>query len=157
MPDAKVIGQWVEALESGEYQQAKNTLRRITPNPADHIDVDSKTVGYCCLGVLCELAAQAGVIPPGVEYGTVDSTNGVAVSYGGHESFLPQKVMAWAGLNYANPRVVYPDELAGTDHIITRESALADLNDLDGRDFKFIAQVIRQNYLNADPQPGSPA
>jgi hypothetical protein len=33
---------WIKALESGKYPQAKNTLR-------------SKE-GYCCLGVLCEVA-----------------------------------------------------------------------------------------------------
>lgn len=157
MPDTKVVEQWVTALESGEYPQAKNTLRRVTANPRDHIDEDTKTVGYCCLGVLCELAAQAGVIEPGKEYGDEDATNGVAVAYDGAESFLPPSVMRWAGFDESNPIVNYQSELAGTDHIVTRNGALADLNDLEGRDFKFIAQVIRENYLNANAKSGSPA
>lgn len=38
---------WVEALRSGEYEQTEGQLR------VD--DEKGKPVGYCCLGVLCEV------------------------------------------------------------------------------------------------------
>lgn len=41
--DATLKAKWVEALRSGEYKQAHATLKD------DH-------GGYCCLGVLCEIA-----------------------------------------------------------------------------------------------------
>lgn len=46
---------WVAALRSGEYAQAKEALRE----PAEQ-RLDGK-VGYCCLGVACEVAIQNGV------------------------------------------------------------------------------------------------
>ena len=49
--------QWITALRSGNYPQGRGYLRRI--------DDDGKE-GYCCLGVLCELAVNAGVILPAV-------------------------------------------------------------------------------------------
>lgn len=39
---------WCDALESGKYQRGKKALRTFR--------------GHCCLGVLAELAVQAGVI-----------------------------------------------------------------------------------------------
>ncbi len=41
---------WVEALRSGQYDQAKNVLRRV-----EYVDSDDEgpTLGYCCLGVAC--------------------------------------------------------------------------------------------------------
>lgn len=40
--DAELKAKWVKALRSGEYQQAKDHLRR--------------GGGFCCLGVLCEIS-----------------------------------------------------------------------------------------------------
>ncbi len=36
---------WIDALRSGDYEQGKGLLCRITPDGAK----------YCCLGVLCEV------------------------------------------------------------------------------------------------------
>ena len=44
---------WLAALESGKYKQTKGTLRQ----PKG----DGKSYGYCCLGVLCNLAVNDGV------------------------------------------------------------------------------------------------
>jgi hypothetical protein len=43
--------QWVDALNSGQYQQARNTLYVVAAYPAEQVTVTS----YCCLGVLCVL------------------------------------------------------------------------------------------------------
>lgn len=42
----EIKARWVAALRSGEYKQAKKTLR-------------STSGGFCCLGVLCDVLAPA--------------------------------------------------------------------------------------------------
>ncbi|HEY6276973.1 MAG TPA: hypothetical protein VIX86_11640 [Streptosporangiaceae bacterium] len=69
----EVRAQWCAALRSGEYQQGRAELRS-----ADHKK-------HCCLGVLTDLAARAGVP---VDWET---------------AILPYLVTAWAGLTYGNP------------------------------------------------------
>jgi hypothetical protein len=44
--DAQVKEKWVAALRSGNYQQARNGLK--------------KGGGYCCLGVLCDIVNPDG-------------------------------------------------------------------------------------------------
>lgn len=62
---------FVAALRSGEFPQAKGTLNRI-----DVLDSDEKlTVGYCCLGVGCELAARNGVVAKDSMKRYIDDTN----------------------------------------------------------------------------------
>lgn len=159
MPDVKVMEQWVTALESGEYQQAKNTLQRVEPYAhADEdpgFDPSNSTVGFCCLGVLCDLAAKAGVVKA-EEFGDGTMSNGKSVRYGGSESFLPEEVQQWAGLNHQNPYVRYEhtDEVNGAKYF--RNSRLADLNDMYNKGFGDIAKAIRESFL-ADTESGSPA
>lgn len=43
---------WIEALRSGKYKQGRAALK----------EVRGKTAKYCCLGVLCDLAARDGLI-----------------------------------------------------------------------------------------------
>lgn len=114
-----VKGLWTEALESGEYPQTKNRLK----------DDD----GYCCLGVLCELAVQAGVICPFVEteYGWVLRTE----SDHEVEAVLPLEVQIWAGLDNCNPHVVLED--AGYS------VPISDPND-GGMSFEEIAKLIAE-------------
>lgn len=108
-----IKAQWVAALRSGEYEQGNSVLR--TP--------DDK---FCCLGVLCDLAAKAGVIDEptfakdyddGYRYGThVDAVS--EVEYPGDTSYLPETVRKWADVDM-NPRVDYEG----------RTESLASLND----------------------------
>jgi hypothetical protein len=159
MPDTKIIEQWVKALESGEYKQARNTLQRVSPyahaEEDPGFDPANSTVGFCCLGVLCDLAVKAGIIKE-EEHGDESLSNGKVIRYGGSESFLPGEVMDWAGLNEHNPIVQYEatDVDNGTKYY--RSARLADLNDVDGKGFGDIAKAIRENWL-ADAQSGSPA
>jgi hypothetical protein len=78
----EVKDQWVKALRSGEYEQTRNLLHRVDG-------------GYCCLGVLSELAVQAGVIPPARR----EKDDPHAWYYGPDECILPLPVENWAGLN----------------------------------------------------------
>lgn len=116
---------WIEALRSGEYQQAQGALHN--------------EYGHCCLGVLCELAVKEEVIAPPVE--KVD-VRGKWWRYGMDEeaSTLPLEVMAWAGLNERNPKV---DCAHGNDEYHDDCCTLAGTND-GGASFHKIADIIEK-------------
>ncbi len=71
---------WVAALRSGEYTQGKQYLRNTDNN-------------FCCLGVLCNIHAQAHPKIAGQQ------TDGY--QYMGKRTELPIAVMKWAGLSAA--------------------------------------------------------
>jgi hypothetical protein len=71
---------WLEALRSGKYQQAKDTLRN-----------ESR---FCCLGVLCDIHAQ--------ETGNSWSEDN---RYLLNFEALPEDVVRWAELNSDDPEV----------------------------------------------------
>lgn len=80
MMKPEIKKRWVEALRSGEYQQAKDYL--VSPD------------GYCCLGVLCEIAVQDGVVyREGYEY--ISTSEGFDVN----NVDLPRAVQRWAGVS----------------------------------------------------------
>jgi hypothetical protein len=113
---------WLNGLRSGKYKQGQAALRR-----------DNSVCGdrYCCLGVLCELAVEAGVIKPAQPSPNGGGQDGV-YRYGseGARSFLPIEVVHWAGLN-SNPEV----------HASGGPTALASLND-QHMTFENIAKLI---------------
>ena len=89
----------------------------------------------CCLGILCDLAVEAKVIPKP----TVVKALGIKSSildYGDdiHKSarVLPQSVSDWAGLEDDNPMI---------DKFLTASAA----NDSRGMSFKEIANLIEEN------------
>lgn len=116
--------EWTGALRSGEYAQGTQVLRSLSDE-------------FCCLGVLCDLAVKAGVIPEPRE-----NANGRSYVYGsgGHDTeeettVLPQSVMDWAGCGQ-NP-IIAMDR---------RSATLAELNDYDAMSLSEIADVIEE-YL----------
>lgn len=70
--------QWVKALRSGEYKQGRDQLR----NDSDR---------FCCLGVLCNLHAQA--------HPKIAAKQNDARHYMGEQTVLPPSVAKWAGLS----------------------------------------------------------
>lgn len=68
---------WLTALRSGEYTQTKGRLHRTEASRLS-------SAGYCCLGVLCEVAVAEGVID----------------SYVADAAYLPAAVRTWAGLRF---------------------------------------------------------
>jgi hypothetical protein len=117
----EVKARWVAALRSGEYKQTKEYLQ--------------SEDGFCCLGVLCEIAVQDGVVS------AVDDTTPAVGGYknvkryGPEISFLPMAVQQWAELGSHAPRVnIRP----GYNH------SLVDLNDDLGWDFQQIANIIEE-------------
>lgn len=155
-PNTEVIEKWAALLESGEFSQARNALSRVSA-PEEDVPTDpaNRTVGHCCLGVLCELAVREGIIGRPEQYGDSLSANGVALSYAGAESFLPMKVVEWAGLASHNPRVYLSEEFGDGD-VHTEQHTLADLNDIQVMSFKEIARVVREQWL-AKPDASKPA
>lgn len=103
---------WVAALRSGDYKQGRGRLRRHTPEG----DV------FCCLGVLCNLHAQAH---PDIAAQQTD-----AYSYMGQTGYLPIAVREWSGLDSTNIRF---DGLS---------SDLATINDLELKQVKRASKSV---------------
>ena len=129
--NSEIKQKWLEALRSGEYIQGKNHL--------------AKEGQYCCLGVLCDLAVQEGILRPGEvdEDGIiVYQSAGSAVndrSYS-ESSTLPRQVKEWAGLNHRNPYFREPDERG-----VRMSHFLSALND-NGSTFTEIADKIEEYF-----------
>lgn len=124
---------WMEALESGKYNQVQGCLRRHNEGTPESQD------GYCCLGVLWDLAMV------GNEEWTENQTGSVPVVWPGdcgeteyEEAELPHHVKTRVGLT--------DDEC----------STLMELNDgtdeHEGFTFDGIAMWIKEN-INVDNTP----
>ena len=109
---------WVEALRSGSYKQLTGVLHRDS----------SSGSAFCCLGVLCDLAIQDGILPGWDRF--VDFPDEEEPGEWTDE-FLPGRVQAWAGCN-ANPGVTLDD----------CSVALAACNDERNLSFPQIADLI---------------
>lgn len=125
--DQEIHGQWVAALESGQYQQGKRVLRTSDDT-------------YCCLGVLCDLAVKADlakwenisgdwVIMP--KNDTFETAYGADTATG----LLPRFVREWAKLDDENPHV----------RTSSSERTLTQLNDVFDYSFAQIADVIKES------------
>jgi hypothetical protein len=122
----EIKAEWTRRLRSGEVRQAKSTLRRQYPDGS---------VGYCCLGVLCEMAVEAGVAERSDSATSMTSLyRGAGGDRFGSVAALPVDVMKWAGLKAADPVVSHE----------TGQSNLSVLND-SGKSFDSIAYLIDQS------------
>lgn len=121
---------WISALRSGEYQQGYNYL---AVNQGD-------SVHFCCLGVLCDLAKQHGVVENNQDeygrysYGTSSSLSDVV---------LPKGVQEWAGLTVDNPELEANLNNEDEEEFVAKVR-LAELNDDHGFDFKKLAKLIEE-------------
>lgn len=119
---------WTDALRSGVYTQTQNHLR------------DAK--GFCCLGVLCDIAKDQ----IGAQWGEMHPT-GCDFIYGdGIEAgCLPPVVQEWAGLSDRNPGVNIGTTGSGSGpHAVESRASLANLND-SGMSFREIADIIEKS------------
>ncbi len=99
---------WVKALRSGKYKQTKDRLQDPT--------------GFCCLGVLCDLAAKDG--GPQWDYDFFD----------GKKETPPNYILEYLKLKKRINRK-------------TIAETLIDMNDDEGKSFKQIANFIEKNVL----------
>lgn len=100
---------WVKALRSGEYKQIQGLLKD-----------DS---GFCCLGVLCDLAMKDG----GPEW----YAGYLRDEFLGIDTELPLKVRKFMGITSKG------------------QSALITLNDDRDADFNTIADFIEKKYIKS--------
>ena len=110
--------QWIAALRSGDYQQARHRLR----------DCDD---AFCCLGVLCNLHAQA--------HPEEAKTQTRPRHYYNESIALPREVRNWSGVktNCGMRRA--------TGLTVGETDSLANLNDT-GHTFSQIADVIEKEW-----------
>ena len=127
-PEIKEL--WCQALESGEYKQGSGYLKQFVVCPGPY-----EGIRHCCLGVLCDLAVKQGVRI------YVEDMSGV-IKFDRQLSALPASVMAWAGLDSADPYVNVDNPRFSIGD--SKRSPLSGLND-NGTDFKTIAGLIRKN------------
>lgn len=118
----RIIAGWTKRLRSRKYKQTTGKLHRKDNETGKH--------GFCCLGVLCEMAVEAGVIPvPELDESGTYSTLYV---YDNDESVLPEVVRDWAGLQETDGAF---ETKKGNN------TSLADVND-GGKKFGAIAKII---------------
>lgn len=142
---------WVAELRSGKYEQVKGVLCQI--------NAEGNVVGYCCLGVLEELAIARGVINPALEDRFNRREYVIEKVDGGYSyaSVMPHyEVLEWVGLNIDAAVIAtvvdraYVDESDWTETTRTREIGATDLNDDKGFSFEQIADAVEATYLSGD-------
>lgn len=128
----------VDALRSGEFEQAQGQLTRLdtyfTLDADGTPSVETLTETHCCLGVACIIAMRHGL-----ELDVTDASGGRA--YGGALQYLPDPVMQWYGFTDCDPTIIDAD--------FALQDA-ADYNDA-GHDFGEVADAFQRTYL--DPPP----
>lgn len=125
---------WVAALRSGEYQQARNALAKIT---GGH-------VSYCCLGVACEIARPH--LPGLTVRERFETPNGCLRLYDESPNYPPPLVAEWLGATgLGGDWIVRVPDLAWPG--ASRFVPLASRND-SGASFAEIADLI-ENDLDA--------
>lgn len=141
--DKKVKALWIAALESGEYEQARGSLKK----------VNSKgEASFCCLGVLCEVAVSEGVeISTSFRQLLEDGSEGRGV-YDNNMDWLPRSVVEWAGMDSRSGElkeiIEYGEEFDNGygDMECSQAYTLVDLNDDAEYSFKDIAKVIDKQF-----------
>lgn len=134
-----VVAAWVKRLTSGKYKQGDGFLRQRE---------DNGTETHCCLGVLCDLAVEAGVIAEPKLATKYEGYEGEIYEYRAKKGnykhqvqtgILPHLVRDWAGLTDNNGTYETKD---GDSRDLTED------NDGNGvskkKSFKQIAKIIQR-------------
>jgi hypothetical protein len=117
---ADIATKWIDRLRNGNIPQTSDAL-------------GTKDGERCCLGVLCDIAVEDGIIAKPTEF-----DGEPALKYADHWSILPDAVMQWAGMASDT------GSLRNTDSVYS-DKELTELNDT-GMPFSEIADVIESNY-----------
>jgi len=121
----EVKKKWLTALRSGEYEQTQGRLYRSQPTATN-----SRPAGFCCLGVLCHVAQEEGLVEFEPVQETFDCFENPLDKCG---TGLPRVVREWAELTYGD--VEYKGE----------KNSLVGLNDAVGLNFEEIADAIEKS------------
>lgn len=122
----------IEALESGEYKQAKSALR-----------VEDK---FCCLGVACDLHRKAKDNSEKYSWDDIKHSTGTAL-YLNEESGLPDEVSNWYAFRGRLPGDAIDIDLKYIKKVLTEE----EINQAVYENFSFIGegnQNIDIVYIN---------
>lgn len=111
------IDLWTDALESGRFTQAHGYL--------------NANGEHCCLGVLCELAIEAGVPLEKTERDARTVDGRVVYCYDNDAYGIPVAVQEWSGIN--------------ADAEYNPEGRYLSYENDTGKTFTEIAQIIRDN------------
>lgn len=121
----EIKAEWIARLRDPERKQAKSYL-------------ELEGEGQCCLGVLCEIATENGII-------SRKTTQGV-VFYDEENKSLSKKVIEWAGLEnpeYFNTNPSIKSRTIAKSSV--RVVSLAEANDY-GATFLEIADIIDEEF-----------
>lgn len=116
----EIADKWIAALESKEYSQGKGALKNKD--------------GFCCLGVLCDLASKEGVGTWGEPSGSLAISTFTVDMNHWDDTLPPDPVVAWAGLN------------SRSGNRGDTRKPLWELNDDSKYTFKRIATLIRKEW-----------
>jgi len=119
MMNKKIKKEWVKRLRSGEYEQGESFLCS-----------DDK---FCCLGVLCDMAEEEGIVG-GRVYGGIVGYSSFHDEAASCSRYMPPEVRDWAELGNTNPS--FTGASGGSRY-------LAVLNDT-GSSFNDIADIIEE-------------
>jgi len=108
-----LLREWIKALRSGEYKQAKQVLHSTAYN------------SYCCLGVLCKVA--------NVE---IDDT----IKRNGGDEYIAQDVLEKMEVDLDKFEFLDIESETAKSH--KGQSAFACMNDKLNKDFEYIANFI---------------
>ena len=125
----EIKAKWVAALRSGEYKQGTCFLRKDYP--------DRYAPDFCCLGVLCDIAAKEGIIDWEIQTwhgGETWYASSTKTLHDKNSERLPACVMEWAGLDKVDPDLMLSDW--------RRSVPVSELNDRERLDFERIAELI---------------
>lgn len=118
----EIKNKWLKALRSGDYKQTVGELH------------SSASDGYCCLGVLCDIAKQDGIVTE-EDRGHSWWFLPVDDRYDASDALLPVPVQHWAGFEVSSPSFASGDDV----HF------LSGMND-GGASFAQIADAIETNF-----------
>jgi hypothetical protein len=153
MAATDLIPRWIEALRSGDYEQAEGRLMKGSGSgkPGD------ETMAFCCLGVLCDIIEIGGW-----EYDDEEDEHRYAVDHSSSFELLPDYVQDRTGLSPSggfnvpvrqvevDGVVSFTSKQPGTyDYEQWRDAPLMDslveMND-DGASFKQIADLLDSEF-----------
>lgn len=112
----EIATEWTKLLRSGEFKQGGGALRTGDDQ-------------YCCLGVLCEMAAREGVIPAGILSSVGCDWYRYGTEWTHSTSVLPYEVQAWAGMTTDTGLLPDGEELTALNDSGTPFVEIADLID----------------------------
>lgn len=151
----EIAERWAGKLESGDYPQTTGALNRVVGD-------GDKPIGFCCLGVLCEIAVEDGIVSKTLRSPYADAMwygRGNSPSFEGSTAFLPRDVYKWAGLNKDSVwfdvteiiDTIDTDTLESLDFCELKDgrkvASAISLNDSGALNFKQIAQLVRNNKI----------